>query len=121
SSRQQQIEYWVDRMDGSRRLMQMWCGRIEGRLARHDSTELVEVWPEMLPELKLTSPTLLGALLQYAGPAPLAADPQGQQTLRRLSRNHLNDDKLNRIIEQSRHTIGVRQTAIDQQRLREYA
>ena len=113
SPRQQQIEYWVDRMDASRRLMQMWCGRIEGRLARH--------WPEILPELKLTAPTLLGALLQYGGPASLAADPQGQQTLSRLSRNHLKPEKLDRIIEQARRTIGVRQTAIDQQRLREYA
>src|SRR5689334_12470778 len=110
SPRRQQIEYWVDRMDASRRLMQMWCGRIEGRLARH--------WPEILPELKLTSPTLLGMLLQHGGPAPLAADPQGQQTLKRLSRNHLPDEKLKRIIDRAKQTIGVRQTAIDQQRLR---
>lgn len=113
SPRQQQIEYWVDRMDASRRLMQMWCGRIEGRLARH--------WPEIPPELKLTSPTLLGALVHYGGPAPLAADPRAAQTLTRLSRNHISDEKLSRIIQQARHTLGVRQTTIDQQRLREYA
>jgi transposase len=113
SPRQQQIEYWVDRMDESRRLMQMWCGRIEGRLGRH--------WPEILPELKLTASTLLGALAHHGGPAALAADPRGRQMLRRLSRNHLSDQKIDGIIEQARQTVGVRQTAIDHQRLRDYA
>jgi transposase len=51
----------------------------------------------------------------------LGADPQARRTLTRLSRNHLNDEKLNCIIDQARQTMGVRQTAIDQQRLRDYA
>ena len=43
--------------------MQMWCGRIEARLARH--------WPELLSQLKTTSPTMLKVLVEYAGPAAL--------------------------------------------------
>lgn len=109
----QQIEYWVDRMDAQRRLLQMWCGRIEARLARH--------WPELLGELKTTSPTMLKALLEYAGPAALGADPDAKRKLRRWSRNHLKEEKITRIIDDARHSIGVRLSPVDQQRLRDYA
>ena len=109
----QHIEYHVDRMDARRRLLQMWCGRIEARLARH--------WPELLPHLKTTSPTLLKLLMEYAGPAALGADPDAAEKLRRYSRNHLSAEKISQIIDQAKQSIGVRQTAIDQQRLRDYA
>jgi transposase len=109
----QRIEYWVDRMDASRRLQQMWCGRIEARLARH--------WPELPRQLKLTSPTLLGVLAEYAGPAALAADPQAAAKLTRWSRNHLSDRKVARVIDGAKHSVGVRQTPVDVLRLRDYA
>jgi len=109
----QQIEYWVDRMDAQRRLLQMWCGRIEGRMARH--------WPEMLRHLKTTSPTMLKLLIEHAGPATLAADPQAVSKLQRFSRNHLSQQKIEQIIDEAKQTVGVRQTAVDQQRLRDYA
>lgn len=109
----QEIEYWVDRMDAQRRLLQMWCGRIEARMARH--------WPELLGQLKTTSPTMLKTLIEYAGPAALAADPQAISKLKCWSRNHLDDEKTSQIIDDARHSIGVRQTPVDQQRLRDYA
>lgn len=113
SAAHQQIEYWVDRMDAQRRLLQMWCGRIEGRMARH--------WPELLGHLKTTSPTMLKTLIEYAGPMALGADPEATSKIKRLSRNHLSDEKIAAIIEQAKTSIGVRQTMIDQQRLRDYA
>jgi len=109
----QQIEYWVDRMDAQRRLLQMWCGRIEARMARH--------WPEMLGQLKTTSLTMLNALIEYAGPAELGADPEAAKKIRRWGRSRLSDEKIRRILDDARHSIGVRQTPVDQQRLRDYA
>jgi transposase len=110
---EQQIEYEVDKMDASRRLQQMWCGRIEGRLARH--------WPELSRALKLTGPTLLKLLAEYGGPAGLAADAGAAAKLARWSRNHLSQEKIARIIQGAGESVGVRQTATDRLRLMEYA
>ena len=109
----QQIEYWVDRMDGQRRLLQMWCGRIEGRMARH--------WPEMLRHLKTTSLTMLKALIEYAGPAELFADPEAAGKLKRWGGRRLRPEKIKQIVDDAKQTVGVRQTPVDQQRLRDYA
>jgi len=108
-----QVEYWVDRMDARRRLLQAWCGRIEGRTARH--------WPEALRHFKTTSPTLLKVLVEGGGPAGLAADPDAAAKLKRWSRNHLTAKTIERIIDGARRTVGVRQTEVDRQRLRDYA
>ena len=113
SPRQQHIEYEVDRLDAQRRLAQMWCGRIEGRLARH--------WPLASRQLKLSSATLLNALAEYGGPAALAADAQAPAKLRRWSRNHLSAAAIDAIVRDARASVGVRQTAIDRRRLRDYA
>jgi transposase len=111
--REAEIEYLVDGMDAQRRLMQMWCGRIEGRLARH--------WPEVLRQLKLNSVTLLGALIEYGGPAALAADEQAAAKLKRWGKTPLSSDAIARIIDGAKATAGVRQQAIDLRRLRDYA
>jgi transposase len=110
---EQQIEYWVDRMDAQRRLRQMWCGRIEARLARH--------WPEVLTQLKLTSPTLLNALIEYGGPAALAADAQAAGKLKGWGRTPLTADAVARIVTGAGRSMGVRQQATDLQRMRDYA
>jgi transposase len=111
--REQEIEYWVDRMDAQRRLRQMWCGRLEGRLARH--------WPESLVQLKLTSATLLNALIEYGGPAGLAADAEAATKLKRWGMTPLTAEAITRIVAGARRTTGVRQQATDLQRLRDYA
>jgi len=111
--REQQMEYWVDRMDNQRRLRQMWCGRIEGRLARH--------WPEVLMQLKLTSVTLLKALREYGGPAGLAADAQAARKLKGWGKTSLTSEAIERIMSGAKATMGVRQQAMDLLRLRDYA
>ena len=111
--RQQQIEYQVDRMDAHRRLWQMWSGRLEARLARH--------WPEVLWQLKLTSPTLLKALIEYGGPAGLAADAEAEAKLKRWGRAALKPEMRKRLLESVRTTRGVRQHAMDVQRVKDYA
>ena len=111
--REQEIEYQVDRMDAQRRLRQMWTGRLEARLARH--------WPEALTQLKLTSPTLLRALVEYGGPAALAADAQAAAKLKRWGGTPLTPDAVARLVDGARRTMGVRQQPTDLQRMRDYA
>lgn len=109
----QQIEYEVTRMIRLRRDRQAWCGRLEAKLSRH--------WPELSGELMLTSPTLLKTLARYGGPAPLVADPDSKSQLRAWGHHPLKAEKIDRILSGARTTVGVRQTAIDLQILREYA
>lgn len=109
----QEIEYRVDRMDADRRGLQAWCGRLEGLLARH--------WPEVLKEFKTTSPTLLKTLVAYGGPAWLAAEDGAAAKLKEWSRDHLGEQKVERICREAKGTVGVRQTAVDRRRLRDCA
>jgi transposase len=113
SERRRQIEYGVDRMDAQRRLGQMYGGRLEAGLARH--------WPEVLRQLKLTSPTLLKAVAEWGGPAALAADPEAAAKLKRWGRAPLADDAVARIVEGAKHSVGVRPQATDVQGLRDHA
>jgi transposase len=48
---EQELAYHVDWMDGKRRQMMQWCGRVEALLSRH--------WPEATRIVKLCSGTLL--------------------------------------------------------------
>ena len=113
SAVEQRIEYHVDRMDTHRRLVQMGCGRIESRLARH--------WPEVTRQLKLSSMTLLNCLAEHGSPAALASDPQAAAKLSRWSRRHLSQEKIAVIVDEAKHSIGVRPGNSDRLRLREYA
>jgi transposase len=113
SDARQQIDYWVDRMDTQRRLLQIFTGRLEGALARH--------WPEVLRQLKLTSPTLLSAVAQYGGPAALAADAQAAAKLAAWGRHPLKRQLIDNIIDAAKNSLGVRTTPMDCQRLRDLA
>jgi transposase len=110
---EQQIAYWVDRMDAYRRLLQVWCGKLEGRMARH--------WPEAGQLLKVSSATLLRALLEYGGPRELAGDSQAGAKLKRFGGSYLSVEKIQALLHSARATLGVRQTAWEQRRLRDYA
>jgi transposase len=110
---EQEMAYWVDRLDAAHRVHQLWCGRLESRLARH--------WPEVGEVLKISSATLLKALLRWAGPAALGADPQAPATLRRLSYRRLEDQTIDRLVREARASVGVRPTEWDERRLREDA
>jgi transposase len=109
----EQIAYWVDRLDAYQRIQQVWTGRLEGRLARH--------WPEAGSLLKLTARTLLEALVAYGGPAGLAADEQAAEKLRGWGRGYLSPEKLQALLRSARDTLGVRQSVLDRRRLQDIA
>src|SRR4051794_30542036 len=88
---EQELVYWVDWLDAQRQLLSLWSGRLEGLLARH--------WPEATRVLKVTSATLLKALVCYGGPAALAADAQAEAQLSRWGGHWLDADKVRRLLE----------------------
>src|SRR5262249_9173997 len=110
---EQELDYWVDWHDAQRGLLSSWSGRLEGLLARH--------WPEATRELKLTSGALLRTLAHHGGPAALAADEQAQARLRGWGGRWLSEQKVLRLIEGARASVGVRQSEVETRRLREYA
>lgn len=110
---EQELAYWVDWLDAQRGLLSMWSGRLEGLLARH--------WPEATRVLKITSGTLLRALVHYGGPAALAADAQAQARLAGWGGRWLQADKVHSLLQGAKSSVGVRQGAVETKRLQEYA
>ena len=110
---EQELAYWVDWLDAQRRLLALWAGRLEGLLARH--------WPEATRVLRGTSATLLQALICYGGPAALAADPRAAERLAGWGGHWLDTDKVQRLLQGARSTVGIRQGAVEKGRLQEYA
>jgi hypothetical protein len=110
---EQELAYWVDWLEAHRQLLVVWAGRLEALLARH--------WPEATGVLKVTKATLLRALMHYGGPAALAADGQAPTRLARWGGPWLEADKVRRLVQAARASVGIRQSVIDQRRLREYA
>jgi transposase len=109
----QELTYWVDRLEAQRRIAQLWQGRLEALLARH--------WPEAIQVLKGSTGTLLRALVHYGSPAALAADAQAAVRLRRWSGPLLAEEKITRLVETARCSVGVRLQAWPERQLREYA
>jgi transposase len=107
------LAYWVDLLDAQRQLLCTWAGRLEALLARH--------WPEATRALKATSGTLLRVLEHYGGPAALAADAQAQERLQGWGGRWLKADKVLRLLQQAKASVGIRQGEIDVRRMREYA
>lgn len=110
---EQEIGYWVDRLDAQRRLAQIWHGRLEGRLARH--------WPEVTRLLRTSSATLLKALVEFSGPAALAAHPDAAGKLKGFGGHRLTEQRAQEVIASAKSTVGVRMTAWDRRRLKELA
>ncbi len=110
---EQELAYWVDWLDAQRRLLALWSGRLEGLLARH--------WPEATRVLKVTAATLLRALAHYGGPAALAADAQAAARLAGWGGHWLGAAQVQRLLQEARGSVGVRQGEVEQRRLREYA
>jgi transposase len=109
----EQIEYWMDRMDAHRRIYQVWIGRLEGRLARH--------WPEGGRLLKTGSRSMLEAMAAYGGPQWLAEDEQAGARLQRWSRGYLKPEKLQALLSSAKETLGVRQSDWDRRRMKDIA
>jgi transposase len=110
---EQQLGYGVDWLDAQRRLLMLWSGRLEGLLARH--------WPEATRVLKVTSGTLLHALVHYGSPSARAADTQVETRLAGWGGHWLSATQVQRLLEAARTSVGVRPGAIDRQRRQAYA
>ena len=109
----QELTYWVDWMDAERRSLVIWCGRLEGLLARH--------WPEATRSLELNSGVLLRCLAEYGSPSALAADGEAAARLERWGRGHLSRHKAEELLAAARRSVGVRCQEADVRRLRQYA
>jgi len=109
----EELTYWVDGLDGQRRISDLWVGRMEGLLARH--------WPEATRVLKITSGTLLRALARYGGPAALAGDAEAEERLRRWGGTMLTAQKRQALLHSARATQGIRQGPWQQREVRDCA
>jgi transposase len=103
SDKDQAIRYWVRQLDTAQRIKQVWCGKLEGMLARH--------WPEAGRLTNQSGPTLTRVLAHYGDPRELAKDPDSADRLRKIGGHYLSDEKVERLIESARSTVGVRMNA----------
>lgn len=99
---QAELEAGVAWLDAQQRILQLWLGRLEAQLARH--------WPEATQILELNSATLLKALAEYGGPAPLAQAAEAAGELARCGGRFLHPEKIEELLRSARTTVGVRQT-----------
>lgn len=113
SDADQELDYWVDWMDGQRRQMMMWYGRLEALVSRH--------WPEATRIVTLHSFTLLAALERYGGPAGLAADQEALRRVQEWGRHFLSARKAEELVSSAATTVGVKQGPWDQRRLQAIA
>jgi transposase len=110
---EQELAYQVEWMDGQRRQMMLWCGRVEALLSRH--------WPEATRLLPLASGTLLRCLATYGGPRGLAAAADALERVRRWGGPYLSAAKAQALLDSARQTAGVTMGRWDEERLRRYA
>ncbi len=110
---EQELAYQVEWMDGQRRQMMLFCGRVEALLSRH--------WPEATRVLPIGSATLLRCLTEYGGPRELAAAPDALTHVRRFGRGYLSAEKAQQLVDSARQTAGVTMGRWDEERLRRYA
>ena len=111
---EQQLHYWVDRVDAHRLIEMVWLGRLEALLGRH--------WPELTRLLKLSSATLLRLVAHYGSPAAVAADGQAAAAkMQKWGKKFLAAGKVAAVLASAQATLGVRLGALDQRRLQEYA
>lgn len=103
----------VDWMEIHREQLTMWCGRLEGLLARH--------WPEASAASKLTGGVLLRCLAEYGGPDGLAEDPKAAQRLSRWSRGRWPKEKIEAFLNGARQSVGVRLSRVSRDQIRQYA
>jgi transposase len=106
----QRIGLLVDQMEAANGLKATWLQRLEGMLGRY--------WPEATDQLPLKSGTMMRALSHYGGPAAMAQDPALARRLHRWSAARFKPQRIGRIVACAAGTLGVRQSAIDQQRVR---
>jgi transposase len=109
----QEMAYWVDRLDQQRGWLAMCYGRLEGLLARH--------WPESMRLLPVSSGVLLRCLERYGSPAEVAADGEALGRLRRWGGPLLSEAKAQALRSAAATSVGVRAEEFDLRRLQEQA
>lgn len=110
---EQELAYQVDWLDGQRRQMMQWCGRVEALLSRH--------WPEATRIVPLCSGTMLTCLTKYGGPRGLATAADALAQVRRWGGYFLAEEKAKALVASARATVGVAMGRWDEERLRRYA
>jgi hypothetical protein len=93
--------------------MQVWTGRLEGRVARH--------WPEVTKLLPLNSVSLLKMLAHYGGPAEVAADARAAKRLAGWGRRLLTAEKIRALVKSAQETDGVEPGKYEREWIRECA
>jgi endonuclease III len=74
--------------------------RLEPLLARH--------WPEVVKYLRLTSTTLLELIVEFGCPEVIAAQlGEAAELMNRVSRSSLTAEKIEKVLESARQTLGV--------------
>jgi transposase len=111
--KQQAIRYFIRRLDTAQRVKQIFCGKLESMLARH--------WPEVFRLLNQSGPTLTRALVQWGEPRALAADEKAPGLLKSFGGHYLSDEKIARVIESARSTLGVRMNVWSIREMRDIA
>jgi len=109
---EQELAYQVEWLDGQRRQMMLWCGRVEALLSRH--------WPEATRIMRLSSGTLLRCLAKHGGPGGLTGADALEQ-VRSWGRRNLSAEKAQALVDSARQTAGVVMGRWDEKRLRRYA
>jgi len=92
SEAEQELAYQVEWLDGQRRQMMLWCGRVEALLSRH--------WPEATRILRLGSGTMLRCLAKYGGPRGVAAS--GVEEIQRWGGHYLKEEKAQALVASAR-------------------
>jgi transposase len=110
---EQELAYQVEWMDGQRRQMMLWSGRLEALLSRH--------WPEATRILALGSGTLLHCLAKCGGPRGLAAAPEALKEVQDWGGHYLKLEKAQAIVNSARETAGVSTLPWDEKRMQRYA
>jgi transposase len=113
SETDQAIRYWVRQLDTAQRIKQISCGKLEGMLARH--------WPEAGGLTGQSAPTLTGALLHWGDPRALANDPSAADKLAKFGGHYLKPEKIERLVESARSTVGVRMNSWARREMRDIA
>ena len=113
SEQDQWLSYWVERLDIYQLEVQAWSGRLESLLCRH--------WPEVVDLLGFQSVTLLEALMEYGGPQGLSLAEGAGEQLSRWGGKFLSEKKIALLLSSAQSTRGVRQTVVDEERMRECA
>lgn len=109
----QELRHEIEWMDNQQRMLTRWLGQLESSLGRH--------WPELSGILELSSATMLWLLTTYGGPEGVRDDAQMRSLLRKKSYGGLTEEKIDRVLDSARNTIGTTQTPADVRQMKRYA